>query len=109
MVDADMEPTRRGRVRVETTAKRVRTFLDGRPVADTTHAVLVWEVPYYPTYYFPLADVDAQALKATGRAEHSPSRGDAQVHDVGGRPDAALVYGDDAPIEEIRGHVRFDW
>ena len=49
-----MDATNRGRVRVERSAKRVRTYLGGRVVADTTRALLVWEVPYYPTYYFPL-------------------------------------------------------
>ncbi|MBX6385522.1 MAG: DUF427 domain-containing protein [Microbispora sp.] len=104
-----MEPTKRGRVRVETTAKRVRVYAGGRPVADTARALLVWEVPYYPTYYFPADDVRMEELKPTGETRHSPSRGDAAVHDVAGRPGAALVYGDDAPLAEIRGHVRFDW
>ncbi|MCT9930876.1 DUF427 domain-containing protein [Planotetraspora sp. A-T 1434] len=104
-----MEPTKRGRVRVETTAKRVRAYVNGRPVADTIRALLVWELPYYPTYYFPADDVDMESLKASGRKEHSPSRGDGELHDVAGRPDAALVYGDDAPLEQIRGHVRLDW
>ncbi|MEU6414496.1 DUF427 domain-containing protein [Microbispora sp. NPDC046933] len=104
-----MEPTKRGRVRVETTAKRVRVYVEGRAVADTTRALLVWEVPYYPTYYFPAEDVRGEELKATGETRHSPSRGDAAVHDVAGRAGAALVYGDDAPLEQIRGHVRFDW
>ncbi|WP_169947892.1 DUF427 domain-containing protein [Microbispora sp. H11081] len=109
-----MEPTKRGRVRVETTAKRVRVLVEGRVVADTTRALLVWEGPYYPTYYFPADDVRVAELRNTGETRHSPSRGDAVVHDVAGRPGAALVYGDDvygddAPLEEIRGHVRFDW
>ncbi len=104
-----MEPTKRGRVRVEPTAKRVRVYVEGLPVADTTRALMVWEVPYYPTYYFPVEDVRMDALKATGETRHSPSRGDAPVHDVAGRPGAAVVHGDDAPLPEIRGHVRFDW
>ncbi|MEV0383851.1 DUF427 domain-containing protein [Nonomuraea sp. NPDC050643] len=107
-----MDATNRGRVRVERTAKRVRTYLGGRVVADTTSALLVWEVPYYPTYYFPLDDVDESALKATGATKHSPSRGDAVVYTVTSgtveAADAALGY-PDSPLEQIRGHVRFDW
>ncbi|MEO3867687.1 DUF427 domain-containing protein [Nonomuraea sp. B12E4] len=90
----------------------MRTYLDGRVVADTTSALLVWEVPYYPTYYIPLEDVDESALKATGAVKHSPSRGDAEVHTVASgtaeAADAALVYRD-SPLEQIRGHVRFQW
>ncbi|GAA1710095.1 DUF427 domain-containing protein [Nonomuraea bangladeshensis] len=107
-----MDTAARGRVRVERTAKRVRAYLGGRAVADTTAALLVWEVPYYPTYYFPLADVDESALKATGATKHSPSRGEGLVHTVTSgaaeAPDAALTY-PDSPLEEIRGHVRFEW
>ena len=47
----------RGRIRIETGAKRVRAYLGGEVVADTARPVLVWEVPYAPTYYFPRADV----------------------------------------------------
>jgi hypothetical protein len=38
----------RGRVRIEEGAKRVRAYLGGEVVADTTHPMLVWEKPYYP-------------------------------------------------------------
>lgn len=107
-----MDATNRGRVRVEHTAKRVRTYLGGRVVADTTSALLVWESPYYPAYYFPLDDVDDAALKATGATKHSPSRGDAVVYTVTSgtveAADAALAY-PDSPLEQIRGHVRFEW
>jgi hypothetical protein len=48
---------RAGRVRVEQGAKRVRAYLGGELVADTIRPRLVWEVPYYPAYYVPLADV----------------------------------------------------
>ena len=54
----------RGRVRVETGSKRVRTYLGGEVVADTTTPLLVWERPYYPTYYFPIADVRGALLEA---------------------------------------------
>ena len=44
-------PTRvRGRVRVEHGSKRIRAFLGGELVADTTQPLLVWEKPYYPMY-----------------------------------------------------------
>jgi len=102
---------RRGRVRIEPGGKRVRAFLGGEVVADTTRPVLVWEVPYYPAYYVPLADVRAE-LRADGGTVHSPSRGDAGTFTVvaGGREaaGAALRY-ENSPIEALRDLVRLDW
>ncbi|SNS05769.1 Uncharacterized conserved protein, DUF427 family [Streptosporangium subroseum] len=106
-VGAVMEPITRGRVRVERGAKRIRAFLGGRAIADTTRVLLVWEVPYYPTYYFPREDV-AVELKPNGRSTHVPSRGDSLLYDVEGVVDAALAY-PASPIEELRDHVRLDW
>jgi len=98
-------------MRFEQSAKRVRTYLGGVLVADTTRPVLVWEKPYYPTYYLPVEDVRAK-LVATGHAEHSPSRGDATFYDVvvDGRtaPAAASRYLD-SPVEPLRELVRIDW
>ena len=102
----------RGRIRIETGAKRVRAYLGGEVVADTAHPVLVWEVPYYPTYYFPCADVRAEVLEADGGVAHSPNRGDGRTLTVraGNKeaPGAALRY-EESPIEELRDLIRLDW
>jgi uncharacterized protein (DUF427 family) len=101
----------RGRVRVEAGTKRVRAYLAGRVVVDTVRPVLVWEVPYYPAYYLPRADVRAR-LVPTGAQRHSPSRGEGLVHDVyvdgASAPDAALLH-PESPIEPLRELVRFEW
>ena len=106
-----MDEKKRGTVRAEPGAKRVRAYLAGRVVADTRHPWLVWEIPYYPAYYFPAGDVSAE-LAETGKTEHSPSRGDAVLYDV--RAGGAVAEGaarryPGSPLEEIRGLVRFDW
>jgi uncharacterized protein (DUF427 family) len=101
----------RERVRVEQSQKRVRAYLAGELVADTTHPLLVWEGPSYPAYYLPLADVRAELI-ATGATERSPSRGPADVYDIKvGRSTAAGAARRHAasPIEELRDHVRIDW
>jgi uncharacterized protein (DUF427 family) len=106
-----MNENARGRVRVEDGTKRVRVFLNGALVADTLKPVLVWEAPYYPTYYVPAGDVHAD-LKPTGEVKHSPSRGDGQVHDVhvaGHVAAGAAGTIPDSPIEELRDLVRFDF
>jgi uncharacterized protein (DUF427 family) len=104
--------TTRGRIRIETSPKRVRAYVAGVPVADSRRPLLVWEVPYYPAYYFPVEDVRTDLLVETGTTTHSPSRGDARHYTikVGGeeRVDAAWRYVD-SPIEELRDAVRLDW
>ncbi|MBP2335166.1 uncharacterized protein (DUF427 family) [Saccharothrix coeruleofusca] len=106
-----MTAAERGRVRVEAGAKRVRAYLAGEPVLDTVRPFLVWEKPYYPTYYVPVEDVRA-TLVPTGEIRRSPSRGDGEVFDVkagaavaGG---AALRY-PTSPLEPLRGLVRVEW
>ncbi len=112
----ETQPTRTnrraGRVRVEQGAKRVRAYLGGQVVADTVRPRLVWEVPYYPAYYFPVADVRTELLVPSATVTHSPSRGDAQHYTIkaGDRTaeDAALRYAD-SPIPELRDLIRLDW
>ena len=107
-----MTPEVRGRVRVEQGAKRVRGFVGGELVAETFRPLLVWEKPQYPTYYFPIADVRADALSSEGRTSHSPSRGDAEVMTLtaGGlrRAGAALRY-QRSPFESLSETIRFEW
>jgi uncharacterized protein (DUF427 family) len=109
---AATEQAGRGRVRLEHGAKRVRAYLAGELVADTTHPRLVWEVPYYPAYYFPVEDVRTDLMVASATVSHSPSRGDAQHYTIkaGGKEavDAARRYVD-SPIEELRSLIRLDW
>jgi uncharacterized protein (DUF427 family) len=100
-----------GSVRIEQGPKRVRAYLDGHLVADTTRPFLVWEWPYYPVYYLPASDVRAD-LVATGKTEHSPSRGDGEVYDVtvgGATAEAAALVYPDSPLEKLRSLVRLDW
>ena len=100
--------TKRRGIRIEPGTKRVRVYVGGELVADTIQPVLVWEVPYYPTYYFPVSDVRTELLQLEDGVGHSPSRGDGHRFSVKGRPHAALRY-DDSPIEELRDLIRFDW
>ena len=106
-----MSEESRGRVRIEPAQKWVRTFVHGQLVADTRRPLLVWELPYYPTYYIPVDDVRAK-LVPTGETRPSPSRGPAEVLTVvtarGEVPGAALRYRD-SPLEALRDAVRIEW
>src|SRR4029078_4197473 len=102
----------RGRVRVEDGPKRVRVYLGGELVADTTHVKLVGEIPDFPQYDVPIADVRTELLPPTDTVTHSPSRGDASHFTVtttrARAVDAAWQYSE-SPIEVLRDHIRFDF
>jgi uncharacterized protein (DUF427 family) len=102
----------RERVHIEDGPKRVRTYLGGKLIADTKRLKLVWEVPYYPAYYFPREDVRMELLTPNGHTRRSPSRGEAHNFTVmvGDREveDAAWHY-PESPLEELRDLIRFDW
>lgn len=95
--------------------RRIRAVAAGRVVLDTTRALYVWERPYYPQYYVPIADVDRGLLVEQDQLPET-RRGKARRVGlrVGGvsRPAAGYVYPDadtDDAIEGLSGMVRFDW
>jgi uncharacterized protein (DUF427 family) len=102
--------TERGRVRVEPGTKRVRVMLGGEIIADTISPLLVWEVPYYPTYYFPPGDVRTELLIPTGESKGSPSRGEATQYVVkAGNAEGAAYAFHDSLIPECVDHHVFVW
>lgn len=98
-------------IRVERSPKRVRALVAGVPVFDTTAARLVWEKPYYPTYYVPRTDVRAK-LQESGETMTRDGLGRGRVLDlqVNGReiPGVAVTY-DDGTVPELRDLVRPKW
>lgn len=96
---------------VEPVPRRIRAFLAGRLVLDTTAAKYVWERPFYPQYYIPLADVHRGFLIEEEGTEKSP-RGTARRHglrvDTTTRSSCARVYDGDA-LAELANTVRFEW
>jgi uncharacterized protein (DUF427 family) len=83
--------------RIEPCAKRVRTYVSGVPIADSTRTLLVWDGRPYPTYYFPVADVRMDLLAPGARDHFTIKVGDTE------RVDAAWT------IEDLRDYLRFDW
>lgn len=100
----------RGRIRTEQSGRRVRAILGGEVVVDSATPLLVWEVPYYPTYYFPAADVRTDLLVETGETRRSPSRGEATQYAVkaGNREGSAYAY-HDPKMSELEGYYAFVW
>src|ERR1700759_2387975 len=48
---------------IEPAPRRGRGYVDGELVFDRTRAHYVWEIPYYPQYYIPAADVRMEHLQ----------------------------------------------
>ncbi|QRP43390.1 DUF427 domain-containing protein [Amycolatopsis sp. FDAARGOS 1241] len=96
---------------VEPVPRRVRAVLGGATVLDTTRAKYVWEWPYYPQFYIPVADVAPGVLVDENHPQRL-KRGTARRHTLKAgdevRAAAARVYGDDA-VAGLAEHVRFEW
>jgi uncharacterized protein (DUF427 family) len=103
--------TSAGDIRVEHGRKRVRILLAGELVADTTAPLLVWEVPYYPTYYVPASDVTAK-LTPAGKAD-GKHLGQADLYSVqvpgGATADGAARIYPASPARQLHNAVRFEW
>ena len=96
---------------VEPVPRRIRAVLDGQTVLDTTRALYVWEWPYYPQYYIPVADVRGELLADDGQTKQS-RRGTEELHTLQAgsqkRPHAARVLRESS-VAGLAGTVRFEW
>lgn len=90
-------------------------MLSGQVVVDSRAVRFVWENPYYPAWYFPVGDVNAE-FHESGNVVESPSRGTGRCYDlvvtVGGESvrlaDAAWRFVD-SDHRELRDLVRIEW
>jgi uncharacterized protein (DUF427 family) len=107
-------PETEQQVRTEPVHRRVRAYLGGVAVADSTRTLLLLEARHLPVYYFPPADVRTDLLEPTAKRTHCPHKGDASYWTVrvGDRvaDNAAWSYQD--PIggrDDIKGYLAFYW
>ena len=110
MSTSDYPQMAAARGRIEPSPRRVRAYLGGELVFDTTSARYVWEVPYYPQYYILRADVRTELLRDEDhpqRVQFGPSRTFALVGASQSHASAARVFDDDAG--DFAGLVRFEW
>lgn len=98
-------------VQVERGPKRVRAYLNGEIVADTYAPLLVWEIPYYPTYYIDLNDIKAELIPSAEIGHHS-RLGAAEVMHVktgSGLAERAARRYSGSQDERLQGAIRLDW
>src|SRR5271165_436650 len=93
---------------VEPAPRRVRGYVDGALVFDTTRAHYVWEIAYYPQYYIPAADVRMELLQDEDHVQKL-QLGSSRLYSLSsaGRtwPSAARVY----DSGRVADSVRFEW
>ncbi len=96
----------------EDTPKRVRAVFAGETIADSRHAMLLFETAIMPVHYFPKEDIRMDLLTATDHTTHCPFKGDADYWTVkvgtAEAENAAWGYPtqfDDAP--PLWGHIAF--
>jgi uncharacterized protein (DUF427 family) len=82
--------------RVELVRDRLRVVLGGVTIADTTSGLRVLETSHPPNYYFPLADIRADALVPETGSSWCEWKGQAHYYTVTGgdrsEPSAAWGY-----------------
>jgi uncharacterized protein (DUF427 family) len=98
----------------EDSPRRVRTYLNGVPVADSTHMKLLLEKKRLPQYYFPREDVNMDLLVESDKQAEDENKGPATYYHVkvGDQTaeNAAVAYlspPEGAP--DVSGHIQFDW
>jgi uncharacterized protein (DUF427 family) len=101
-------------VRIEPCARRIRVFVAGVAVADTTRALYLFEQGHLPVYYLPFEDVRSDLLHATETTSHCPRKGDASYWSIkvgdDVRTDAVWGYPNPLPAcPDISGYVAFYW
>jgi uncharacterized protein (DUF427 family) len=101
-------------VRTEPCHRRIRTMVAGEVIADTTHALYLFEKGHLPVYYVPRDDVRFDLLEATSTVTHCPRKGDASYWTIvvgdERRVDAVWTYPTPlAGVEHLAGYVAFYW
>lgn len=94
----------------EESPRRVRPYLAGTALADSTRMMLLHESGRLPVYYFPLEDVRTELLEESAHTTEDERKGEATYWHarVGERlaENAVFAYRG-APL--LSGHVAFDW
>jgi uncharacterized protein (DUF427 family) len=101
-------------VRLEPIPKRVRAFVGGVAIADSTRVMMMFETGRLGVYYFPIEDVRSDLLVESPQRVTSTYKGDASYFSIAvdGRKveNAAWRYLEPRPeYPDIAGYVAFHW
>jgi uncharacterized protein (DUF427 family) len=101
-------------ISVEPSPKRVRVIANGKTVADTLGARLLFETRHMPVYYFPREDVRMDLLEPTNHRTRCPYKGEASYWSlkIGDRTVENAVWSYEQPLEAavgIKDALAFYW
>jgi uncharacterized protein (DUF427 family) len=89
--------------------KWIRGYRNGRLVVDSRRTLFVWEHEYYPAWYVPVDDVDAE-LVPTSSTFDGGARGAGTVVDLGVDSDVVGAAGwQHLATPDLSGRVRLEW
>ncbi|MGH8780268.1 DUF427 domain-containing protein [Paraburkholderia sp.] len=99
-------------ITIERNPARIVVSVDGRVVADTTHALTLRESTYPAVQYIPREDVDMAQLVHTDHSTYCPYKGDCSYYSIAaaGERGVNAVWTYETPYEAvagIAGHVAF--
>ena len=91
------------RVYLEPSAKRLRVEFNGKVVADSCEAMLLYETRHLPVYYFPRQDIDWSSFEVSEHSTYCPFKGEAAYWDVAvrGRREANALWSYPQPFSEV--------
>ena len=106
-----VQDARGPRLRIEANPYRVRAMFAGHVIADTTHALTVYEPGRPPMHFFPAKDVETAYFGKTGR-RRMDAKGQASCYTLVMEreivEEAVCGYDEPAPgAEALRGHLCF--
>jgi uncharacterized protein (DUF427 family) len=98
----------------EESPRRVRAFLAGTAVADSTRVMLLHESARVPVYYFPVDDVRTDLLEPSDHMGDDEHKGPATFWHVrvGDRRAADAAFAFHSPpggAPDLSGHIALDW
>jgi uncharacterized protein (DUF427 family) len=100
-------------IRVEPRSGRTRVHRKGHLIADTAHALTLFEASYPGVRYVPRQDADMAFLKRSTYKTQCPYKGEASyfslVTNDGAAENAVWTYESPFPVaKEIAGYLAFD-
>lgn len=92
-------------------AVRVQVTVAGEVIADSHHAIALYEAGQGPTWYLPRTDVKMDHLERTNHSTHCPFKGNASYFSIKGAAKGEnAVWSYEQPFDEvmsIKDHLAF--